>query len=400
MLDAPHILFVADGRSPITHGWLGNLIDAGWSVHLASSYPCQPMPGLKSMETIPVALSGLHRRSEPAGGGANLAGRGRLRHWLGPLTVPLAAGRLHRYLGRVQPDVVHALRIPFEGMLAAWTDPPVPLVVSTWGNDFTLHGLGSPGMRSLTQRTMRRADGLHSDCRRDVRLALESGFEPSRPTTVLPGNGGLDPAFFDDQAPAEAADPGLRSLLQGLAPGQPLIVNPRGFRSYVRNEAFFRCLPRVFQEQPAARVACPAMAGSTLAARWVSELALEGRVSLLGMLSAADMAHLLRRTTVSVSPSEHDGTPNSLLEAMACGALPVAGDIESLREWIEDGRNGLLVDPADEGRLAQAILGGLADGGLRRAAAGHNRALARAYARREHVRDQALSFYAQVLADG
>jgi hypothetical protein len=44
-----------------------------------------------------------------------------------------------------------------------------------------------------------------------------------------------------------------------------------------------------------------------------------------------------------VSPAIHDGTPNSLLEGMACGCFPVAGDLESIREWITHGQNGLLV---------------------------------------------------------
>jgi len=59
---------------------------------------------------------------------------------------------------------------------------------------------------------------------------------------------------------------------------------------------------------------------------------------------------------VAVSPSNHDGTPNTLLEAMACGAFPVAGDIESVREWIRDGENGLLCDPNDATTLAHTLV--------------------------------------------
>jgi glycosyltransferase involved in cell wall biosynthesis len=68
------------------------------------------------------------------------------------------------------------------------------------------------------------------------------------------------------------------------------------------------------------------------------------------------MAELFRRAQVAVSPSTHDGTPNTLLEAMACGCFPVAGDIESLREWITPGENGFLVDPGDAAALSTAIL--------------------------------------------
>ena len=400
MAESPAILFVADGRSPIARGWIGNLTEAGWTVHLASTFPCRPLPGLASMQVIQVALSGWRRRAAAASGGLGLAGRSWLRHWIGPLTVPLAARQLRAYMAKLEPDLVHALRVPFEGMTAAWANPPVPLIVSTWGNDLTLHAPSSPGMAWLTRRTLQRAAALVSDCQRDVRLAAEWGFAADQPTAVLPGNGGLDEAFFDTADSGKPQDRGLAELFQSLTDEQPLIVNPRGFRTYVRNDVFFECLPRVLQRVPDARVACPAMAGSPLAMQWLQELGLADHVSLLGQLEAEDMAQLMRRAAVSVSPSEHDGTPNSLLEAMASGALPVAGDLESVREWLSDGYNGLLVDPANAGELAQSILRGLSDDDLRRRAAEHNRTLVAARARRGPVQVQASAFYWQVAADG
>lgn len=60
------------------------------------------------------------------------------------------------------------------------------------------------------------------------------------------------------------------------------------------------------------------------------------------MRSNCGMAELFRLSSVAVSPSLHDGTPNTLLEAMDCGCIIVTGDIESVREWINDGENGSL----------------------------------------------------------
>jgi glycosyltransferase involved in cell wall biosynthesis len=84
------------------------------------------------------------------------------------------------------------------------------------------------------------------------------------------------------------------------------------------------------------------------------------------------MADLFRQADIAVSPSEHDGTPNTLLEAMACGCLPIAGDIESLREWITPGENGLLFDPDDPHALARSIVQGIEDADLRANAAKEN----------------------------
>jgi glycosyltransferase involved in cell wall biosynthesis len=86
-------------------------------------------------------------------------------------------------------------------------------------------------------------------------------------------------------------------------------------------------------------------------------------------MAPEQMAALYQRAAVTVSLSEHDGTPNTLLEAMACGCFPVAGDLESIREWIESGSTGFLVDVNRPEDVAQAVLRALRAPELRRQAA-------------------------------
>jgi glycosyltransferase involved in cell wall biosynthesis len=254
-------------------------------------------------------------------------------------------------------------------MLAASAGPRAPLLLSVWGNDFTLHGVSTPWMRAATQRALARADALHADCRRDLRLASTWGLRPGRPTMLLPGNGGVRRELF---RPADPRHPERRQMLPGWTSASGLILNPRGFRAYVRTDTFFRALPRVLQAVPGADVAGVAMADDAVASRWVARLGLQARVRLLPEQEAAGMAALFRAAHVSVSPSVHDGTPNTLLEAMACGCLPVAGDLESIREWIVDGENGLLVDAGNPEAVAGAIVRGLKDDPWRAAAVRRN----------------------------
>jgi glycosyltransferase involved in cell wall biosynthesis len=108
------------------------------------------------------------------------------------------------------------------------------------------------------------------------------------------------------------------------------------------------------------------------------------------------MAELFRRSQVAVSPSTHDGTPNTLLEAMACGCFPVAGDLESLREWITPGANGLLVAPGDPRALADAVLLALEQPALRQRAREHNRQLIAEKADYHQVMRKAESFYSSI----
>lgn len=383
------ILFVADGRSPIARSWIQHWIARGDEVHLASTFACDPPPGLAGLTIIPVALSGARAGSAgAAAGGGRLRGllspalRARLRAWIGPLTLTRSAARLAALARALQPDLVHALRIPFEGMLAANAGLRPPLIVSVWGNDFTLHAPASPFMRQHTRWTLVVSAGLHADCQRDVRLAHTWGLPAEIPTLVIPGNGGLDLNVF--HPPAQE-------------PAEPLVLNPRGVRAYVRNDTFFRAIPLVLQARPDAKFICPAMAGDPEAERWLDRLGIRAAVRLLPAQPREALADLYRQARVLVSPSTHDGTPNSLLEGMACGCLPVAGDLESIREWITPGENGLLVDPADPQDLAQAILRGLEDGALRAQARRINGGLIAERAEYGRCMQAAEAFYRRVL---
>lgn len=110
------------------------------------------------------------------------------------------------------------------------------------------------------------------------------------------------------------------------------------------------------------------------------------------------MAGLFRQSQVVVSPSTHDGTPNTLLEALACGCFPVAGDLESIREWITPGENGLLVDPHNSQALADAILTALEKPELRAQAREHNLAMIQNRAEYRLVMKKATAFYTELIA--
>ncbi|MFC1878949.1 glycosyltransferase family 4 protein [Chloroflexota bacterium] len=394
------LLFVADGRSPIALNWIRHFIESGYEVHLASTFPCRPELDLASFHLAPVAFSGLKSETKPGAsatakrqgiwGSATVRLRTRVRQWLGPLTLPSAAARLRGIITSVQPDLVHAMRIPYEGMLAALATPSQPLLVSVWGNDFTLHAPTTPLMRRYTRLALAGASALHTDCRRDLKLARKWGFAQEKPGVVLPGAGGIQlDMFYPPQRQGDGAKESARDLT---------VINPRGFRAYVHNQVFFQAAALVLASQPQARFVCPTMAGESQVLGWVQASGIEAQVDLLPRQSRQQMAELFRQSRVVVSPTSHDGTPNTLLEAMACGCLPVAGDIESLHEWITPGVNGLLVDPNDPKALAQAILAGLGDPILCQNAQTHNAQLIAERADYRVVMHRAEIFYQELVA--
>ena len=395
-----HILLVANGRSPITRRWIQTMLANHCRFSLISTFPCQPIDNVNLAGILPVAFSSLagsqvesasHQQDENRPRSRLAAVRPflqQLRYFLGPLTLLFYSSRFKKIVRDMKPDIVHALRIPFEGMLASCLPEGVPLLISTWGNDLTLHARGSILMNFCTRRTLKRANGLISDTLRDIRLAGEWGLNPEAPVLEVPGNGGMDLREIDNIKNQDRPDPKF------LKKDSPLIINPRGFRpGSVHQEVFFQSIPQVLKELPNTQFVCTGMFGQKEALDWVNQLGIENNVVLLPYLSQTDLWNLFLHSGVYVSVSSHDGTPNTLLEAMACGCLPVCGNIESIREWITSGENGLLVDPLDPQAVAKAIVEACQDKVLQEKSKQLNREIIRNKAEVTVVRRKVESFY-------
>ena len=395
-----NILFVADGRSPTTVSWLRYWIETGHKVHLISTFPCEIPAGLVSFHLLPVAfgrMAGEQVRntvespSRPSRSGALRGFLRRLRYFLGPISQPFYQGRFRSLVVRIDPDLVHALRIPFEGMLSTATPPRIPLVLSTWGNDITLHAHGSFLMAYLTKRALNRADGLITDTHRDINLAAQWGFKLGRPTLTVPGSGGIR---LDEIGMGSVSE-----VLPEELPDAPIIVNPRGQRpGSLRQDVFFQAIPEVLSKIPQAVFVCPSLRGDNESERLVDELGIRANTKLWPRLSQAQLWSLFQKSQIFVSPSVHDGTPNSLLETMACGCFPVVGDIESMREWVQPGINGLLVNSTEAHSIADAILQAIRQPALRTTAAKYNAVLIEERAAYLQNMERVERFYKKVLS--
>lgn len=76
-------------------------------------------------------------------------------------------------------------------------------------------------------------------------------------------------------------------------------------------------------------------------------------VHFLGRRS--DVNIVLANSDIFVLPSNHEGLPNSLMEAMAMGLPCVATDVGGVRQLITDNNKGIVVPPKSTSKLVDAI---------------------------------------------
>ena len=154
-----------------------------------------------------------------------------------------------------------------------------------------------------------------------------------------------------------------------------MIVSLRSLERDLYNVgAIVRAMPEVLRRVPATRL----IVGNDGSLRpdlerLAQDLHVEHAVEFVGYLrTQSDLAQVLGKASVYVSVPSSDGTSVTLLEAMAAGAYPVVSDLPSNREWVAD-HGGAVVPATDSAALANAMVRGLSDPGLRAEAAERNR---------------------------
>ncbi len=79
----------------------------------------------------------------------------------------------------------------------------------------------------------------------------------------------------------------------------------------------------------------------------------DGSVTYVG--EQKDVQPWLKQCTAYVLPSYHEGTPKTVLEAMACGRPTITTDAPGCRETVADGVNGYLVPVKDVDAIVEAM---------------------------------------------
>ena len=153
-----------------------------------------------------------------------------------------------------------------------------------------------------------------------------------------------------------------------------LFVGKLGPRKGV--DILLRALPRVLNEMRVKLVL--AGAGKQEPYRSLAEnLNISEHVLFLGRVSDERLRLLFSSCDLFVLPSRLEGLGIVLLEAMAAGKPIVAAKVGGIPEIVQSGQNGILVEPDNDGALAQAIIQFISDKALSGSIGENNARIAR-----------------------
>ncbi len=225
-------------------------------------------------------------------------------------------------------------------LLARWLGKP--FVVTARGTD-----LVTIAKHPLPQRMIRAAaeaaDGLITVSASLAGELAGLGIASER-VTVL--RNGVDLAHF---RPAEREAARARFGVSGPA---PVLASVGHLIPRKGNEWILRALPAL----PGVRLLIAGQGPEqAMLEGLIRELGLAGRVTLLGEVAHAELSQLYSAADVLVLATGHEGWPNVVLEAMACGTPVVAPPVFGIAEMLAAPEAGLVIGEATAAAIAEGV---------------------------------------------
>ena len=255
--------------------------------------------------------------------------------------------RLARRVRALQPDIVHVFGMTIDPQLAL-----ISQLKSVRSRLVTHYHGGLPAQGPLRRGLQRVALGavdaalFTTLAQGDAWVAADS-ISPSVPHRVLETSTTIQP--MDQQQAREVT--GMR--------GDPVYLSTGRLHPIKDPITMLRGFALIARHQPEARLYLYYLTDEMLAEcrRFVaSRDGLAGRVSFCGRAAAGEMASIYSSADVLLQASLREWSGLAVLEAMACGCIPVLTDIPSFSEMTDRGVYGRLFPIGESTALADAAL--------------------------------------------
>ena len=277
---------------------------------------------------------------------------------------------LWRLMRRVRPQYVlgYTIKPVIYGSLAAWLAgvPRRFALITGLGYAFQDTG-GRGGLRALVQRlyalALARVQVVFFQNPDNQQLFVQRGLLAPGVTSVVVNGSGVEVDRFSVQ-PLPAGGPHFLLIAR--------LLGDKGVREYAAAARWVRA------SHPQARFALVGWIDENPDAITQAELdawVADGTLDYLGRL--ADVRPAIAACSVYVLPSYYpEGTPRTVLEALAMGRAVITTDAPGCRETVVDGDNGFLVPVKSVDALAQAMQRFVDDPGLAARMGARSRAVA------------------------
>ncbi len=311
------ICLLADGESIHTQRWCQHFFELGHEVHLIT------FKDVHIQNIIIHVIKGVD---------INVAG--------GNWKVILKYKEVKKIIKVIKPDVVHALYATSYGLIGALSGFK-KYIVTPLGTDVLISPKKSFIYRVILKFVFKKANIITSMAPHMKEAMLKYGAKEDKIKDIVLG---INTTIFN-------------KTKRKLSDTEFVICSTRNFEPVYNIPHFLRAIAIIKSSIPNLKVYI--VGDGSLKKELIDlsiQLNIDDKVDFLGKVPQSKIVELLNQSHVFVTVSLSDGNSLSLIEAMACGAYPVATNILANKQWITDGINGSFVKVNDEKDLAQCLI--------------------------------------------
>jgi glycosyltransferase involved in cell wall biosynthesis len=242
-----------------------------------------------------------------------------------------------------QPSIIHihqANSYAFFALLAC-RKSFIPTVLTAWGSDVLILPKSNFLLKKMVRFNLRNADFLTSD---SIYMAQEMEKIAPLKNRIIIANFGIDVTPITCEK-------------------ENIIYSNRLHKKLYRVDKIIEVFSLFYTNNNTDWKLVIAATGTetdTLKIK-AAELNLEHAIEFVGWIQKEDNEKWYSKAKIWVSIPESDATSISLLEAMACGCIPVVSDLPANREWIQSGLNGIIVNDLESDFISDALKLNLAE---------------------------------------
>ena len=326
------LCFIADATSIHTKRWCEYFSEEGHEVHLITYEPPEEPMASVHLHVVGSMFKSLY------------------------LAFPFRHLKIMRIVKKIKPDIVHAhfiTKFGFHGALLGFH----PLVMSAWGSDVLVIPDNSKLLWYFTKFSLKRADLIYA-ASKDIMNKITGNFSVSS-EKVKVNIHGVDVGLF-------------RPMQDKLDQNAIVVFSNRNFDPVYNIKTLIDSIcPTVSKNSNIEFMIMGKGPEEEKLKKYARDIGVNEYINWIDWIDFKDMPKYLNSCDIYVSTALSDGTPVSMLEAMACGKPCIITDVGGVSEWIKYGVTGLLVKPEQPKELADKIIE-LADNSEKRIMMGNN----------------------------
>ncbi|ERI90756.1 glycosyltransferase, group 1 family protein [Clostridiales bacterium oral taxon 876 str. F0540] len=332
------ICFLGDAGSVHTLRWIEYFVYRNHEVHLITFSEFKNVSKLSDRENFYIHKIGEFTINSDGG------------NWKYLLSLKEIKGLLKR----IKPDIVNAHYITSYGFLSSLMNVH-NLVLSAWGSDILITPRKNKIYEFITRYALKKAKLITSDS--EYMTTVINDLVKNEVITVPMG-----------------VEERLCSLARQEDNNKITILSLRTVDRNCNIDCIVRAFNKLCKRYGNVRLII-ANNGPEIEniKKLVKQLDLESKVDFRGFISRDSLIELLLEAQMYVSIPDSDSTSVTLLEAMACGTIPIVSNIPANCEWIRDNYNGLIVKRIDDSLLYESFLKAIEDKDLSKSCLVENR---------------------------